>query len=391
MRAKFFSYYRPTNSWFAELWETCFFVVDANVLLNLYRYSVSASEQLLTLLESTRERIWIPHQAALEYHQNRLDVISSETKTYSDTIKLCKSLKDNLTSSRRHPFANDALVTDVIKLLHKLEGDLDGRQIKRGELLLHDPLQERISELFLEGVGDPLLDEANSAIEREGERRYRDKVPPGYKDVDKNDHRKYGDLRVWFQIIEWAKKCQKNIIFITDDAKEDWWLIHSGKVIGSRPELLEEIVREANIMFYMYQPSQFMKHAQKYLNQSVKREIIDEIQNFSDTQLSENIQETETQLGVQISSRYKALKRFVSSYPVIKQILALYRDYDLATYNVESNPSAIPEELLDELEAIIRRNPDAVKAIQAVHSLSPSIFEQHIQRNNISGEMLSDA
>jgi len=388
MREKFFSYYRPTNDWFVQLWQTCFFVVDANVLLNLYRYSASTSEQLLVLLESVRERIWIPHQAALEYHQNRLDVISSETKTYSDTIKLCNSLRENLSSSRRHPFANDALVNDAIKLLYKLENDLGMRQFKRDELLSMDPLQNRISELFSQAVGDPLSNEIDSAVEREGEKRYKDKIPPGYKDIDKSDGRKYGDLRVWFQIIEWAKASQKNIVFITDDAKEDWWLIHSGKVIGPRPELIEEIVQKAGVMFYMYQPSQFMKHAQKYLNQSIERETIDEIQNLSDTQLNENIQEAEVELANQISSKYKALKKFVSNYSVINQILALYKKYGLAAYSVEGNPSVIPEKLLNKLEPLISRNQDAVKAIQAVHSMSPPIFEQHIQRTKISGEIL---
>lgn len=391
IKSKFSSYYRPNNEWFAELWATCFFVVDANVLLDLYRYSSNTSEQLLSILEGVRDRLWMPYQAALEYHENRLDVISAETRTYSDTIKLCRSLRENLTSSRRHPFANDALVATVMDFLHKLEDDLDKRRARRDELLLRDPLQERISELFSEGVGDPLSGEANEALAREGERRYRDKVPPGYKDVDKEDHRKYGDLQVWFQIIEWARKSQRNIIFITDDAKEDWWQIHNGNTIGPRPELLQEIVREADIMFYMYQPSQFMEYAQKHFNQQIERETIDEIRNLSATRLTRSFEEDDMELAEQISPKYKAIRRFVSNHLAIRQILALYRKYDLSTYNVDGRPSSIPTQLLDELEPIVRQDSEVVTAIQAVHSLAPRVFELHMRRTGITGELLKDA
>lgn len=391
MKSKFFNYYRPTDEWFAELWATCFFVVDANVLLNLYRYSSKASERLLSILGDVRDRVWIPYQAALEYHERRLDVISAETKTYSDTIKQCKSLREKLTSSQRHPFANDALVPTVMDFLSKLEEDLEKRRTQRDKLLSNDPLQEQISQLFSEKVGDPPSDEANAALVLEGERRYRDKIPPGYKDADKDDRRKYGDLQVWLQIIDWAKKGQKNIVFITDDAKEDWWLFHNSNIVGPRPELLHEIAQEAGVMFYMYRTLQFIEYAQKYLNQQIDRETIDEIRDFSDTELNRSIEENEIDLAERISPKYKAIRRFVSNHHDIKQVLALYEDYDLSMYNADGNPSSIPFQLLDELEPIIRRDSGIVTAIQAVHSLPSDVFERHIKRTRITGEILKDA
>lgn len=391
MRSKFPGYYRPTNEWFAELWATCSFVVDANVLLNLYRYSSETSEQLLSIFEGVRDRIWIPHQAALEYHQNRLEVISTETRAYRDTIRLCRSLRDNLASSRRHPFANDALVATVLTFLRKLEDDLDERQSRRNKLLSRDPLQERVSELFTDRVGDPLSDQASAALLREGEERYQDKTPPGYKDIDKDDRRKYGDLRVWFQIIDWARESQKNIVFITDDAKEDWWRIHEGNIIGPRPELLEEIAREAGVMFYMYQAGQFIEHAQEYLNQQINPETIDEIRNLSDSQLSRSVEESDIELAERISPKYRAIRRFVSNHAAIKQILDIYGRYDLSAYNADGNPSSIPRGLLDELEPIMSRDNEIATAIQAVHSLAPNVFEHHVRRTGISGDVLNDA
>jgi len=50
VKKTFPGYYRPTEEEFSEHWKNCFFVFDANVLLNLYRYTPATSEPLLTIL-----------------------------------------------------------------------------------------------------------------------------------------------------------------------------------------------------------------------------------------------------------------------------------------------------------------------------------------------------
>ena len=58
---------------------------------------------------------------------------------------------------------------------------------------------------------------------KEGEYRYKSQTPPGYKDAKKDGVSKYGDLIVWAETYEYAVLNNKNIIFVTDDVKEDWW------------------------------------------------------------------------------------------------------------------------------------------------------------------------
>ncbi len=48
MREKFVAYYQPTGQEFSELWEKCLFVIDTNVLLNLYRFPEQARNDFLT-------------------------------------------------------------------------------------------------------------------------------------------------------------------------------------------------------------------------------------------------------------------------------------------------------------------------------------------------------
>ena len=66
MKKNFPGFYRPTKEEFAELWATCIFVVDANVLLNLYRYTSKTADQLIGILKDISDRLWIPYQAAFD-------------------------------------------------------------------------------------------------------------------------------------------------------------------------------------------------------------------------------------------------------------------------------------------------------------------------------------
>ena len=94
--------------------------------------------------------------------------------------------------------------------------------------------------------------------------------------------KKFGDLIVWRQIIEYAKSSNlKDIIFVTDDAKSDWWWkIDSGgpKTIGARPELVEEISREADVeRFYIYNTEGFLNYANEQLNAQIAEQAIEEV------------------------------------------------------------------------------------------------------------------
>src|SRR4051812_20313779 len=51
--------------------------VDANVLLNLYRYNAQTTKDLLAVLEKLGDRLIVTHQAAREFHRNRLAAIGN--------------------------------------------------------------------------------------------------------------------------------------------------------------------------------------------------------------------------------------------------------------------------------------------------------------------------
>lgn len=58
----------------------------------------------------------------------------------------------------------------------------------------------------------------------EGKDRYKNEIPPGFKDAKNKDRiRKYSDFILWKETLRCAALNKKNIIFVTDDIKADWW------------------------------------------------------------------------------------------------------------------------------------------------------------------------
>jgi hypothetical protein len=88
MKTTFHGYYQPKDDDFSQLWKDSEFVFDANVLLNIYRYSQETRETLIDIFSKFSDRIWVPHQAAMEYQRRRLGVIGKQESAYKDIQEL---------------------------------------------------------------------------------------------------------------------------------------------------------------------------------------------------------------------------------------------------------------------------------------------------------------
>jgi PIN like domain len=107
--------------------------------------------------------------------------------------------------------------------------------------------------------------ERNEIYER-AEQRIQLSIPPGFGDAaQKKDYHRYGDVVLWLQMLDYAKASQKTLIFVTSDSKEDWWRRQSGKTVGPRQELIQEMHVAAGVGFHMYTPATFIEHAAKSL------------------------------------------------------------------------------------------------------------------------------
>lgn len=277
-----------------ELFETSIFSLDANILLNLYRYSDDTLKQWLDLLNEIKDRIWFPHQVVSEFFENRAKVISDQTKSYSETTKLIDQISEQLKGTR-HPYVKEKSLKSAISSLDNLKNELQKNEANHVKKLTSDPIQSKLISIIGNNIGDPYSEEELEEIITDGEKRYEEKFPPGFKDSKKGDSsqaknfsgmstqarsRPFGDFIVWRQIIDKAIESQSNIILITDDKKEDWWHRVEGKTLGPRPELRQEFYKLTNgKQFHMYNSVSFLEQAGKKLKLKLSSETVAEVKN----------------------------------------------------------------------------------------------------------------
>jgi hypothetical protein len=263
---------------------------------------------LLAVLDTLADKIWIPHQVALEFYRNRLTVIGEQIKRFSDVKKLVtdshQTLVKNLNSlelKKRHSVIDPApLLAGYQLALEDFQKSLDNLLSSQQKLTGSDHLRDRIEALFSGKVGEPINSQEELALlYKQADERFKLKIPPGYMDDGKDEKgsdeylsgglihkRKYGDFVLWNQLLSYAKRAdKKSIIFITDDTKEDWWWqldVNGEKTIGPRPELRDEAKRIGGVdALLMYGSETFLKYAAKLLEAEITVEALDEVREVS--------------------------------------------------------------------------------------------------------------
>ena len=379
MKKIFPGFYRPTEKEFSNLWNSCLFVLDANVLLNLYRYSQETSDELIQILKQISDRLWVPHQAALEYQENRLQTIAKQLEEYDEIQKLVedskKKLKNKLDSLSKHPYIK---ANNLMKIMQKACTAIDKnlKKLKQGhpDLLQNDNLRDTLGTLLEDKIGLPYSQKKLRVIYNLGKQRYEQKIPPGYEDKNKEGAKKYGDLILWFQIVDKAKKTNKPIILVTDDRKEDWWRRLKNKTIGPRPELVNEIFSEAGVSFYLYQTDPFMGGVQKLLEKQVKvnKKAIDEVREIRerDEERERFIKET-TMASIKFSDAVKPISDKLSSIALSSDALA--RAISDKVSSIALSSDALARAISDKSSSITLSSDALARALQPTKSLYPTL------------------
>lgn len=294
MRNKYPEFYTPSEEDFKRLWEESLFVFDANTLLNLYMYTEDTVNDFWKVFDSIEDRIWLSFQAGYEFHKNRASRIRTQQVLFEKTISSIRSisedaknaLKQNFKNTREHPsIQENEILKEVSEFFESLVNKVEEKEKNHPDLFKEeDKILSKISDLFNGKVGDEFSEEKLEQIYQEGEKRYKKEIPPGFEDAkDKKGRRKFGDLVIWKEILEHAKNERvKSVIFITDDGKEDWWKIASGRTIGPHPTLIKEFKDETDKDYYQYSSEQFLRFAKSNLI-DVSDESISETKRVAET------------------------------------------------------------------------------------------------------------
>ena len=288
MRDSFSQHFRPTAEEVDKIWAAASFSLDANCLLNLYRYSDTASTSFIEVVSSLQSRFWITRQATEEFFQNRLTVISEQANSYDNSSKLLDNITKDLSEKIGHPYLPNDLHEKLTSILKETKDQLDVEKERQLRKLQDDGILERISSIFDNRIGAPLDASAIEEILKHGPDRMNANIPPGYKDYPKHktpktDYEKrsnFGDYILWRQLIEHSRSSGKPLVFVTDERKEDWWLFIKGRTIGPRTELIDEFHKETGQKILIYRPEQFLKHAKDKFYKNIDDSTISEIKDL---------------------------------------------------------------------------------------------------------------
>lgn len=314
MKKMFPGHFALTDDECSSLWDSALIVPDTNVLLNLYRYTPKTSDEFMSVLSDFSSALWLPFRVAEEFFDRRASVISGQAKKIDDVLKKLESVHEELNPKGQHPLLDLSLSESFTEIKEKVCIQLKEGYKKQRDLIVKDSILLRVASLFQdEKVGPDYDGERIKSLLRDGAARYKEKIPPGYKDADKgggsghhvkagknpsssisNDGepkapelslaercRPYGDFIIWTQLIDKASEAKKNIIFITADAKEDWWNIQSGLTVGPRPELIKEFRERSGQSLILYSPDSFLLRAKKKGQDEITLETISEVEELA--------------------------------------------------------------------------------------------------------------
>ena len=297
----FWEWGAPSEENYAWLARESLVAVDTNVLLAPYRLSIEAAASVLDLLEGLSGRLFVPHQVGLEYHRNRISVVSQQWNTAGAVQRLLSELAEESSDRIRQVKNIDRHSTlepdDVIRWLADAVSRVDQQVTERQNLLVTptdavsgvDRIHARASRIIASCLGDPLAEAAMERLEKEeGPRRYREGIPPGFEDRKKQD-RQYGDLIIWTEMIAKAKQERRPLVFVSDDQKSDWVARQGGLRTGPQPALRGEFFKESDQQqFWMYSLDQFLTVSASFAGDGVAQGVIDEVlENTAETQEAE--------------------------------------------------------------------------------------------------------
>jgi len=397
------------------------FIFDANIFLTLYRCEEETRNRFFEIWENIKGQCWFPHQVCLEYQRNRLKVVKdsrdalskipkkisgsiAELKTqifdgeYNQTISRYSNLKGELT----------ALFEQIESAANNFnENHIDLRKKNIDFLTVHDVIRDRIDELTDGRIGPaPENQDVINKLNTSGKTRYKYKTGPGYDDSpDKNKSfysfdginydAEYGDYYVWSQILEYVEgKPECNVVYVTNDAKSDFYYKIEGKVRGPNESLRTEIKKHGVAEFILQNIDTFLHHANNYLNAEISESVITELKNssISPLLLTPSAFSGTGRVLQGVNAFYHGLTGFVN-YNSRKQ---LYRKFEelqnvIKNHNIEINElGSVSLEELDSLAGpqVLARQKLLIKEVKELndvllkigHRLAELEEEQSIQQ-----------
>ena len=351
---------------------------DTNSLLNVFRFTPEASKEYFEIIQSIQDKIYIPYLVALEFHFHKSETLLlneiNVTKFKNNFSKNWNKLKSEAAKtlfsslSYRNDIDKKELNAYLSDLLNSEDLNIENKLVEKISSISENQTNifNALVEIMHSKTGERYTQDMITKIEKEGEERYKNGIPPGFNDANKKLSRsyngikyqqKFGDLIIWKDIISKAKEDRiKHVIFVTSDGKRDSKTDLNYKVcvgndgngkekyqiIGPRIELIEEMKNETGADFYLMDELEFMKQfSQEEVSSQVAKSISDTLLDFAkivSTSLNDSTVKSPSQ---SISSKSSVIKR--RKVTDVSELLKIVEnDYEISDVIEEYLKSELP-------------------------------------------------
>ncbi|MCY9352603.1 PIN-like domain-containing protein [Bacillus licheniformis] len=261
----------------SELLKNSTIVIDTNVLLAAYQWrEVTVNEVLKTLQQIKEEgRLKIPLQVIKEFSKNRTKEIKQRMNDIDQVIS--KLQRDKKPVRERVPMLEGNDILKKIEILqenhHKaLKEYKDGLVELRDhlkKLFYEDHFLDKVLEIADGAILFPQDGKTDEDLIKEAEERFKNKMPPGYKD-DSKEENSSGDYIIWSSILQ----LDTDVVFVSGDKKTDWvYKDNNENPIVARRELVEEFFMQTGKDFAHVTPKDFITHLNPSVSENVKEDL----------------------------------------------------------------------------------------------------------------------
>ncbi len=229
----------------------CIFVFDTNVLFVPFDASEKSTTEIKEILKKLKDKnkLFIPARVAREFANNR-------AKRIGDLFLKVRQTKENLNSG---PYKLDDYpllegntnyksvkekFSQISNLIKESRNFLDNIETDIKNWTWDDNVSKMYKEIFTADTIVEVQKPENEIIE-DLQFRIDYKVAPGFKDSAKIDDG-IGDLIIWTTVLEIAKTKNSNIVFVSNDQKNDWFYKQDKVGLYPRYELFDEFRRFTN-------------------------------------------------------------------------------------------------------------------------------------------------
>lgn len=240
--------WRPREISTALADETTFVALDTNILLAPYGVRSGSFAEIIGVLGKLAHsnRLIVPGQVAREFARNRPSKFSDLVQRFNEASSKLGNAIPRIAS---YPLLADRDAYQALLTAHDAaSAALDNYKkavTEAREDLIHlaanDPIQEGYRTVLRKDViVDPRFDE--DILSQEASSRARENIPPGYKDSGKEDFG-LGDFVIWKTLLGAAAGSCRDLVFVTEEKKADWWHQTGGEPLIPRYELVDEYRR----------------------------------------------------------------------------------------------------------------------------------------------------